>query len=212
MESIPRHQCLIYAGAPSEHLAAVAAVMVERRRQHYRCFYLNSRPMIVGLRSYLAAAGMNVLEEIANGGLILTSDLSHLRDGKFDTDSMIGTLCESLDEARNDGYAGLWATGDMSWEFGPEKNFSQLLEYEWRLEELFQRRSDLAGTCQYHAGTLPHEYLRQGFVSHPSIFVNQTLSRINPHYLARERYSSQAAVNPEVDTAVRSLLRESPRP
>jgi hypothetical protein len=209
MESLPRHQCLIYAGAPSEHLSAMAAVIAEMRRQHYRCLYLNSRPMIVGLRSYLAAAGINVLEEIANGGLILTSDLSHLRDGKFDPDLMIASLGESLDEARNDGYAGLWASGDVSWEFGPEKNFSQLVEYEWRLEELFQKRPDLAGICQYHAGTLPHEYLRQGFVSHPSIFVNQTLSRINPHYLARERFSSQAAVNPEADAAVRSLLWEA---
>ena len=33
--------------------------------------------------------------------------------------------------ALDDGYSGLWATGDMSWEFGPAKDFSMLLEYEW---------------------------------------------------------------------------------
>ena len=163
--------------------------------------------MIVGLRSYLAAAGLDVLEEIANGSLILTSGQSHLHEGKFDLDSMIQSLRDSLDEARDEGYAGLWASGDMAWEFGPEKDFTRLLEYEWRLEELFRERPDLCGVCQYLAGTLPEEYLRQGLVAHPSVFVSETLSRINPHYLSRESFSQQAADSSEVESAVRRLLR-----
>ena len=211
MEPLPRHQCLIYSGPPSQHLAALAAVILERRRQHYRCLYFNSRPMIAGLRSYLAAAGMDVLEEIANGSLILSSEQSHLRDGKFNLDSMIGSLRESLDEARDEGYAGLWASGDMAWEFGPEKDFSQLLEYEWRLEELFRERADLSGICQYLAGTLPQECLHQALIAHPSLYVNETLSRINPHYFAHELFSHDAACSAantaEVESAVLGLLR-----
>ena len=47
--------------------------------------------------------------------------------------------------------------------------------------------------------TLPCEVLRQGLLVHPSIFVNETLSRINRHYLRDDSYSEQAALNPELN-------------
>ena len=37
-----------------------------------------------------------------------------------------------------EGCEGLWATGDTSWEFGPQRDFSKLLEFETRLEEFLQ--------------------------------------------------------------------------
>jgi hypothetical protein len=59
---------------------------------------------------------------------------------------MLGILSAAVDQALNDGYQGLWATGDMSCEFGPERDFSKLVEYEWRLEELFLKHPTLAGS------------------------------------------------------------------
>jgi hypothetical protein len=41
---------------------------------------------------------------------------------------MLGILSAAVDQALNDGYQGRWATGDMSWEFGPERDFSKLVE------------------------------------------------------------------------------------
>jgi hypothetical protein len=63
MESIPRHQCLIYDGAPSQLLPELAAVTQKMLLQHYRCLYLNSQPMVAGMRSYLAATGVDVAHE-----------------------------------------------------------------------------------------------------------------------------------------------------
>jgi hypothetical protein len=61
----------------------------------------------------------------------------------------------ALHQALNDGYQGLWATGDMSREFGPERDFSKLLDYEWRLEELFQK----------HPGSLWHLPISCGYLA-----------------------------------------------
>jgi len=72
------------------------------------------------------------------------------------------------------------ASGDMTWEMGPDKDFSNLLEYEQRLEDFFQENEELSGVCQYHANTLPPEAVRQGLIAHSSIFVNETLYLINP--------------------------------
>jgi DcmR-like sensory protein len=91
-----------------------------------------------------------------------------------------------LEQALHDGYAGLWASGDMAWEFGPRKDFTRLLEYEWRLEEFFQAHTQLCGICQYHADALPDDALRQGLTAHPSVFLNKTLTLINPYYIRPE--------------------------
>jgi hypothetical protein len=101
-------------------------------------------------------------------------------------------LDAAVNEALNDGYHGLWATGDMSWEFGPEKDFSRLVEYERRLEELFHRQPTLSGICQYHADTLPAETVQHGLLTHQAVFINQTLSRLNPHYLPVGLVASKA--------------------
>jgi|SRR5580700_4357457 hypothetical protein len=204
----PRHQCLIYKGSPSLQLSAMAAVVRQKLIENYRCLYLNSPVMVAGVRCYLAAAGVDVVREVGKGSLVLSSDQRHLVEGQFNIDRMMRTLEDALDQARNDSYDGLWATGDMTWELGPRKDFSKLLEYEWRLEELFRKRPALGGICQYHADTLPDHVLRQGLVSHPSIFINETLSQINPHYLPADSYSDHAAMSPELESVINHLCHE----
>ncbi len=138
--------------------------------------------MVAGMRSYLSARGVDVTYEVARTSLIITSDQGHLVNGCFDVDRMMLTLEEAVHQALDDGYKGLWATGDMSWEFGSKKDFTKLLEYERRLEEFFHKQPGISGVCQYHADSLPPEAVRQGLLTHQSIFVNETLSRLNPHY------------------------------
>jgi hypothetical protein len=183
MESGSRHQCLVYEGAPSRYLPLVARVLREKLEQNYRCLYLNSPPMVAGAASTVAALGVDVADAVAKGSLVLTSEQHHLRDGQFDVDAMIRMLEDALMQARRDGYAGLWATGDMTWEFGPERDFSKLLEYERRLEEMFRVHPELGGICQYHADTLPRETVLQGLSAHPGLFISETLSLVNPSYV-----------------------------
>lgn len=204
-EPVSRHQCLIYEGSPSRQLPALAAAVHQKLHENYRCLYLDSPVMIAGLRCYLSAAGIDIAQEVQKTSLVLTSDQPHLSSGQFDVDHMMHLLEDALEQALQDGYAGLWATGDMTWELGPQNDFSKLLDYEWRLEEFFRTHSALGGICQYRADTLPKLALRQGLLAHPSIFVNQTLSRINPHYLPANSYTDRAATNPELESTLRDL-------
>lgn len=182
MERLPRHQCLVYEGAPSAHLSSIAAALGQRLQGKNRCLYLNSPPMVAGMRSYLAAAGVDVAREVDEGNLVLSSEQGHLIDGRFDIDRMIDTLENAVKQAKADGYQGLWATGDMSWEFGSKRDFSKLLEYELRLERLFHKYPSLSGVCQYHRDSLPREAVQQGLSVHRAVFINQTLSHLNPQY------------------------------
>lgn len=208
MESTSRHQCLIYDGAPSLKLPLIATILKRRLDEGYRCLYLNSSPMVAGMRSTLSAMGINVAHEVATVRLILSSE-PVTTNGEFNSRTMLKNLEDSIDQAIHDGYKGLWATGDMTWEFGPEKNFSKLLEYEMGLEELFQKRKELSGICQYHQDTLPKEVILQGVQTHPGIVINETLTRINPHYLKPDLHpelkNTPVHVLEEILTALRGL-------
>lgn len=177
-----RHQCLIYEGAPSAHLADIARTLIVSLKSNRRCLYLNSPPMVAGMRSYLSAAGLDLQEQTDRGALFLSSSQEHLAAGRFDTDKMLGLLDNALKQALADGYAGLWAAGDMTWEFGSESNLDKLLDYERRLESYMQGEPALSGVCLYHRDTLPQHAIQSALITHPALYVNATLSQLNPQF------------------------------
>jgi DcmR-like sensory protein len=188
----------------------LAGIIRQKLQQNYRCLYLNSSPMVAGMRSYLAAAGVDVAHEVEKTALVLTSEQGHLIDGAcFDVERMMRSLDNALNEALFEGFAGLWATGDMTWELGPDKDFSKLLEYEWRLEEFFRSHPEIGGVCQYHAETLPRNVVQQGLLVHRALFINETLSLVNPHYLCPGNFPVGDGNWPEVETALRLFNSES---
>ncbi len=205
MESESRHQCLIYAGAPSEKLPLLAAIIHCKLKEGFRCLYLNSAPMVSGMRSTLAAMGLDVASEEAKANLILSSD-PVTSGGNFNCEVMLGQLENAIDQALKDGHKGLWASGDMTWEFGPEKDFSKLLEYELKLENVFSRRKELCGICQYHKDTLPQDVMRQGLLAHRNLVISDTLTRINPHYF-KSSWPSNFNTRFQLDEMITTLCR-----
>jgi hypothetical protein len=175
-----RHQCLIYQGSPSQKLPMLAQILKSKLEEGYRCLYLNSAPMVAGMRSTLAALDVDIAE-VTKERLLLSCE--PVSGSTFDSEAMLTKLEGLLDLAINEGYKGLWASGDMTWEFGPSRDFTKLMEYELGLEELFRRRTGLCGICQYHIDTLPADAVRQSLLIHPSIVINETLRIVNPHYL-----------------------------
>lgn len=207
MNEPSRHQCLIYRGAPSLQLPMLVKVIRQKLDQNYRCLYLNSPQMVAGMKSYLAAAGVDVAYETTRTSLVMSATQDHLIDGRsFSVDKMMESLEDALEQALSDGYAGLWATGDMTWELGREIGSGKLLEYEWRLEEFFRCHPEIGGVCQYHIDSLPGPLVQQGIRSHRSIFVNETLSMINAQYVSPEMLGSTTLCDLDVTRFVDHLV------
>jgi hypothetical protein len=200
-----RHQCLIYKGPPSQKLRMLASILQGKLNEGYRCLYLNSAPMVAGMRSTLAAMDINIAE-VTKDRLILSSDpVSSGSD--FNSETMLGKLEDLLDQAIKDGYKGLWASGDMTWEFGPSKDFTKLMEYELGLEEIFRRRNELCGICQYHHDTLPQHAMRQSLLIHPTLVINETLKVINPFYL-KSSWPTDLNTHEKLDEMIAELCKE----
>jgi hypothetical protein len=172
---------MIYEGAPSTHLDSIALTLIEKLKARFRCLYLNSPTMVAGMRSVLAASGLDLSAEVSRGALILSSDQSHLVHGTFDAKRMIAALRGAVHQALTDGYAGLWASGDMTWEFGNEANLSKLFDYERQLEVCMHDEPALSGVCLYHRNTLPTHAIDTALATHPAIYLSATLSQFNPH-------------------------------
>jgi hypothetical protein len=119
---------------------------------------------------------------------------------------MLAMLLNALRQALADGYAALWATGDMTWEFGNERNLTKLLEYECKLEDFMQKNAAIGGVCQYHRDTLPLEVMRVALYTHQAVYINDSLTRLSTYY----RYplsSCDPHVSPaELNSMLDSLL------
>ncbi len=210
MNEASRHRCLIYDGSPSAQMPAMAAIITERLSANYRCLYLNSPPMIAGLPAHLRIAGVDPTDAVARGALVLSSDQGHLVDGEFDVERMLVKLSDAVKQALSEGYAGLWASGDMLWEFGSERNLAKLLTYEIGLESLLESQPALCGICQYHRDILPEDGVKIAIYTHQAVYLNESLVRLNSHYrqVATLRRSPNAA-GAQVDDLLNSLRKQA---
>lgn len=184
-DSVSRHKCLIYDGQPSEQLPVVVPLLMEGLHENWRCLYLGSPDAVDMVDTALARKGVNTSREKQRSALLLTSDRSHLVDGKFEPNAMIDGLCEAVDQAVKDGFQGLCATGDMRWELGADENFGRLLEYEAELEKVF-REKPLWGICQYHRDMVPADAIRDALVTHRAAYLGDRLNRDNVFYVPPE--------------------------
>ncbi len=182
---VSRHKCLIYEGSPSEQLPVVVPFLIAGLREGRRCLYLGDPETVDQVDGALGDRGIDVDREVRRGALLLSSDRSHLKDGLFDPEAMVAMLAKLVDQAVEDGFEGLCATGDMAWELGPEENFERLLEYEARLERLFPEKR-LVGICQYRRDTLPPRAVQEALLTHRSLYLGSELSRDNHFYIPPE--------------------------
>ncbi len=170
--------------------------------------FFGSPTMVASMQLELASTGLSVSECVQRGSLVLSSERDHLKNGSFNTEDMLQGLRDAVDQSLKDGYVGLFATGDMTWEFGGEKNLPKLMEYECGLEQMFRKLPHLSGICQYHIDTLPLDIIGQSLYVHKSVYINHSLQRISPYYMQPEALVSFKQ-RPIPKSEIEHLLRES---
>jgi anti-anti-sigma regulatory factor len=160
------HVCRMYDDE-DERMATVAQfVQTGVRSDHKVVFYSLQSPREV--LEELKARGIDAGELSERGRLeVAAMQDGYLGSGMFDPVSTIEGWRKLIAEARAEGYAGLWAIGDMSWAAGRVSGAERVYWYEAEINRLFAGGDALA-MCLYDQRLFPGDALDRLAAAHPS--------------------------------------------
>ena len=142
------HVCSIDEG-PAEQLAVTAAFVKAGLARGQRCVHVADDRTLDEVRRALTAAGVDVTREQERGALwLLTPRDTYLRDGEFRPAVMLQFVRRLERQALEDGFSGLWGSGEMTWALGREPGCDRLIEYEALLDPMTELRRSVV-LCQY---------------------------------------------------------------
>jgi len=178
------HVCLIYDDeeqrrkAVSEYLAAGLA-----RGEQIRYFADRSTPEEI--RSWLAEMGVELPDSSDERSFgIIPSTSAYCPQGRFEPEKTIEGMLLRYDRAREAGYSGSCATGEMTWALKGIPGSDRLVDYEVQLNIV---SSDFphSGMCQYDARVFDGAILYKVLQVHPYM-IAQGQVVMNPFYMKPE--------------------------
>lgn len=147
------HACLTFSDS-EERLDIVAAFVRDGLSANRRVLCVTDTLSPTSLDIELTARGLLVTDATERGQMrVMSSGDTFTAGGSFEAARMITMLTEQVEEARRDGFAGLWLTSDMCWALRPVAGLHQLWDYESAVSRLLTESHGTA-VCQYD---------RQGF-------------------------------------------------
>lgn len=176
------HQCLIYKGGVEEALRVVTPWLRAGLREGMRAMYVADPSTLRAVEEALERDGVCVEDERRRGALILSADRPQLQGGAFVPRRMLELVSGAIDDALAAGFKGLYATGDMTWEFGHIDNYKVLLEYEALLDRA-NRGRPLSAICQYPLDAIPKAAVREAVLCHRTIHVGRFMCVENQSYV-----------------------------
>ena len=166
------HVCALFSNVQEQETVA-AQFIAAGLRAGERCLFVGSSS--VALQRFgdrLQADGVDAAAEQDRGALLLlTTQQAHLIDGCFDSERMLTMLNQAVEDALNDGFAGLRTCGDMTWLLDNSPGSHQVVEYEALITELFRKARALA-MCQYDRSRLPAEILDYSLATHGTVVID----------------------------------------
>lgn len=158
------HLCVSFDSDAEQHAVAVRFVRDGLDNREKVAYFTDTEPATV--LDFLAAGGITPGPNVEQGQLVvLPAEDSYLVDSPFDPDATVARLHRMVDEALTEGYAGLRVAGEMSWALRGGPGSGRLLEYERKVNEVFDTRPALA-LCQYDRRCFPSEGLAEFQAAH----------------------------------------------
>lgn len=195
------HVCTLYSTREEQLEAAIHYLRAGLSRGE-RCLYVCSEYTPEECREGLKKAGIDVEVAEARGALlILTKNDAHLESGSFDPDKMITLLHAAVKDARDAGFKGLCAAGDMSWLLDGAPGSERIAEYEEKLNAFYPSQQAL-GLCLYNRSKLPPEVLDCCLATHPHVRVDENVLLENPFYEGAEYAERRTADRPALSSKI----------
>jgi len=179
------HVAQLYERRAEKFAAAVPFVRRGLERGD-RVMYVVDESTEAEVRAALRDAGIDVDDAFASGALSFhTVQETYLRNGSFDTDEMIEFYGDAV-AAATEEYEALRIVAEMTWVADAETSIEQVMEYEQRINALFDR-SDSYAVCQYDRELFSPSVVRNVVRTHPYL-VYDGVTCHNPYYTPPEEF------------------------
>ncbi|MBN1459701.1 MAG: MEDS domain-containing protein [Armatimonadetes bacterium] len=183
------HICTIFENR-EQQMSVMVPFMAQGIAAEQRCIWVSQPSSADLFRRRLADAGADVATlEASDQLLILPATDYYLTDGIFDADRTLELALTVYEDSIRAGYAGIRATGDVSW----------LSERPVELEAWERYESEFGSTmagkpgvvvCQYDARRFSGAYIVAALHTHPIVILGETVCR-NPFFSREEHYPTE---------------------
>lgn len=145
------------------------------------------------IRAWLTERGVDWLQAEEEGAFgISKAESAYCSNGRFTPENMLEKMATSYAMAKNAGYRGTRASGEMSWALRCNPGTERLIEYEVRINTIAETFPH-SGMCQYDARLFDGATLFKVLQVHPYMIANGQLVR-NPFYIQPEEFLSPSGV------------------
>jgi hypothetical protein len=182
------HLCILYE-TEEQHQQVFRAYLRRGLENGEKVLYIADERSPEAIERSLRATGLDTGPYTSSGQLAIVDSSVYTPSGAFDPDATLAMLGEALDDALAQGYAGLRATGEMTWSCRSMPGAERLMEYEAKLNHLIPR-AKFAGVCQYDMRRFPPGKLRDALTTHPYAILGTEVMD-NFYYVPPELYLSE---------------------
>ncbi|WP_226480627.1 MEDS domain-containing protein [Natrinema amylolyticum] len=198
------HVAQIYETREEKFAAAVPFVGRGLERGD-RIMYVVDESTEAEVRAALRDAGVDVDAALESGALSFHSvQETYLRNGSFDVDEMIEFYGDTISRATEE-YEALRIVAEMTWLEAAETSIEQVMEYEQKINALFDR-SDSFAVCQYDRGLFSPTVVRNVVRTHPYLIYDGVTCH-NPYYTPPEEFLGEESLARENERML-GMLRD----
>lgn len=160
------HVCMVYGDRKSQ-LSAITQFMKIGLRHDEKCICITDEDNTEFVLKQMNMAGINTDYAMDSGSLsVMTKHDSYLKQECFDPDRMIRLIQDTADKAKANGFKALRVIGDASWALDDYPGVERLLEYESKVNSLFEN-NDLLAICQYDQTRFSPDLIESMIKIHP---------------------------------------------
>jgi hypothetical protein len=154
-------------GTDDEQLQVASRFIRDGLARRHRIVYYTHAMMPQAVSAGLVARGVPVAEAVAAGQLRITSSAGgYLASGRFDAAAMPAAWAAEQDAAREAGWTGLRAIGDMAWAASRLPGTEDLPAYEAKVNRVFAEGYAMA-LCLYDRRLFTPAELAPIIAAHP---------------------------------------------
>jgi len=183
------HVCLIYE-SEEQRQKIISEYTAEGLRHGELVRYFTDETTPETVRSWLLDLGVELSEAEKTGSFAISkAENAYCPEGKFEPRKMIDRSVTRYGQAKEAGYTGSRACGEMTWALKDIPGSDHLLEYEALLNTVTSTFPH-TGMCQYDARLFDGATLFKILQVHPYMIAHGQVVR-NPFYLRPEELLSE---------------------